>query len=207
MLNVVKPSLLTGSVSLTLLIAACEQDCAQGFTRSADGICRADTPCPAGSQREEDLACHSTHIAQDRDTGEPPQSNSVQEESRDDEVDTGGLTEGPGRIWVSYEQLKGVPAHGFVVFGTVPGETSPVASFCQIILADPMTVEGYLVPYDGESNPCPSTDDAKLFEANEVVLNMFVAQGTESEPILCDQRLISIAGDQVVDFSDVVACN
>jgi len=94
----------------------------------------------------------------------------------------------------------------FIVFGELAGETRPTASFCQIILDDPMSVQGYLVPYDGEADPCPSTGEPERFEPGLVVLNMVVIPGPSSDPVLCDERVVEIAGDQHIDFSDVIAC-
>jgi len=195
-----------------LLAVGCGQPCATGFSRSDDGVCRADTPCPSNAQREQDLACHPVSsgesLTTQTDTGYWADDTAENEptESTEPIQDTGAADSGPGRIWVSYEGLEGVPAHGFFVFGEVSGKAGPIASFCQIILADPMTVQGYLVPFDGDSDPCPNTGEPELFDEEQVVLNMIVAQGASSEPVLCDQRVIDITGDQIVDFSDVIAC-
>ena len=213
-LHVRAVSILKTSLVLALPIAGCHQPCSNGFSRSADGVCRADTPCPSGSKRQKDLACHPQHstpeLQVDNDTGSggiDSGSNEPEVDTAESEVDTGILSSGPGRIWASYEGLQGVLSHGFIVYGTLTGQPDPVAVFCQIILTDPMTVSGYLVPFDNQSDPCPSTGEAKLFDPGNVTLTMAVNENPLSTPALCDERAVQIDGDQIVDFSDVIACD
>ena len=94
-----------------------------------------------------------------------------------------------------------------VVFAERPGGGGPIASFCQIILADPMDIEGHMVPFDGTSDPCPSTGDAVIFDEGAIELTMSVSQGASESPVLCDQRVVAIAGDQTVDYSTVTGCD
>ena len=190
--------------------AGCAAPCSTGFSRDANGICNAIETCPPGTQRETDLGCHASDTQNEPDT-QSDTGDWATEESNDSrysppEADTGSPTEGPGRIWVSYDQLEGVPLHGFVVFGSKMGNPEPIASFCQIILNDPMTVQGYLVPFTATEDPCPSTGEPSLFEPGDVNLIMTLSTGFGTDPVLCDERSITISGDQTVDFSDVITC-
>jgi hypothetical protein len=47
--------------------------------------------------------------------------------------DSGGASEGPGRVRVQFPGLTGYPAHGFIVFATPEGTDTATAAFCQII--------------------------------------------------------------------------
>ena len=205
--NGVLLTLLTGSA----VLAGCSTPCATGFSRDAEGICHAIEACRTGTARGTDLACHTieeqNETAIESDTGDWSAGDPTDPTAPSPDEDTGAPTEGPGRIWVSYEQLEGVPLHGFVVFGNKMGNPEPVASFCQIILSDPMTVQGYLVPFSGTQDPCPSTGEPSLFDPGEVTLIMTLSTGFGSEPVLCDERRVTIAGDQMVDFSDVITCD
>ena len=186
----------------------CTEPCAAGFSRDNAGICHAVERCPPGTQRDRNLTCepHSADEDSPVDTADQPQDDTGTTEPESTPDDTGSSQDGPGRILVKYEQLAGVPAHAFLVLAEAPGTPEPIAAFCQIILTNPMSVEGYLVPYDGTTDPCPSVGEPKLFATGQVSLIMSVVQGPDSPPALCDERLVEVSGNQVVDFSDVIAC-
>ena len=199
-----------GAAVLATVISGCKAACEAGFNRGDDGLCRAEVPCPPGASRGTDLACHpygdSGTPAATTDSGSPtdqPPLDTGTADAPDDDVPSTG----PGRIRIVYDQLAGLPLHGMVVFAERPGGGGPIASFCQIILADPMDIEGQMVPFDGTSDPCPSAGDAVIFDEGAIELTMSVSQGASESPVLCDQRVVAIAGDQTVDYSTVTGCD
>jgi hypothetical protein len=194
---------------LAMALAGCSSPCAQGFEKDTVGICRAVATCKPGTQRSRNLTCepHSASENSATDTAHTQQHDTGAEEpdSLTDDTDSSG--DGPGRILVKYEQLEGAPAHAFLVLAEIPGFPEHIATFCEIILTDPMSIEGYLVPHDGSTDPCPSAGEPKLFAAGQVSLIMSVAQGPDSPPAFCDERVVEVSGDHVVDFSEVTGCD
>ena len=189
------------------LLVGCQAPCMSGFERKADGVCYATSQCGPGEARGEDLVCHPSPTAEDTAVGDPQPDTGEPPVGADTGVaDSGGPQEGPGRIQVLYPALAGYPAHGFIVFASSEGATSPTAAYCQIILAAEVDVDGYLQAYDGETDPCPSFGEALVFESGPVQLSMVVTSGAEADPALCDERSVLVMGDTTVDFSGVTSC-
>lgn len=191
------------------LLAGCQAPCMSGFERKADGVCYATSPCGPGEARGEDLLCHpQSGSAGDTAAGElQPDSGEPEVDPDTGSGDSGGTSEGPGRIQVQYPGLSGYPAHGFIVFASPEGMDTATAAFCQIILAAEVDVDGYLQAYDGESDPCPSFDEAMYFDPGPVELNLMVASGAGADSVLCDVRTVHVLGDITVDFSGVTTCD
>lgn len=189
---------------MVALSGCAKEPCVDGFTKGGDEICRAEVACPTGAFRGRDLDCHQ------RTDGVPPSTvDSGAHDTADAATDTGDgwASSGPGRIFVRYDGLSGVPSHGFVVmaFGVDPGP--PGAAFCQIILDDPVDVAGFLVPFDGISDPCPSDGEPHRFDTGELRLEMMVMAASGGSAALCDERLLVVDGDQEVDYSSVLRCD
>lgn len=190
------------------VLVGCQSPCMSGFERKADRVCHATVPCGPGEARGEDLLCHPTSGSTEDTAGNEYQTDTGAPEGDEDTgvMDSGGPQEGPGRIQVLYPALSGYPAHGFIVFATSGGSAGPMASYCQIILAAEVDVDGYLQAYDGETDPCPSFGEPLVFESGTVQLSMVVTSGAEAEPALCDERTVLVMGDTTVDFSGVTSC-
>jgi len=93
------------------------------------------------------------------------------------------------------------------VFGRPEGADAATAAFCQIILGVEVDVDGHLQAYDGESDPCPSFDEAMHFDPGPVELSLMVVGGAGGESALCDVRTVQVLGDITVDFSGVTTCD
>ena len=199
---------IAGAAALAAAYSGCRAPCETGFNRDSEGLCRAEVPCPPGASRGTDLACHPHG-----DSGTPARTQDTGSSIDAPPVDTGSEPDGdapdtgPGRIRIVYNQLAGLPLHGLVVFAERTDGGGPIASFCQIILADPMDIEGHMVPFDGSSDPCPSQGDPVIFDEGIIELTMSVSQGASDSPVLCDQRAVTIAGDQTVDYGSVTGCD
>ncbi len=200
-----------GVVGVLCVAAAGCTPCAPGFSRGDEGICYANSPCPEGYFRNEDLRCDPVEQS-DRDQAE---SAPLEQESlgTDGATDTGffdaggaGPPDGFGRIFIRYSDLSGLPMHGFFVMGTAVGEQQPTSGYCQVILAASVDVEGAMVVFDGMSQDCPLPGDVALHANGEVQLFMQVAAGAAADPVLCDERVVEVDGDTVVDFGDVIDC-
>lgn len=186
----------------TLGLGACSSvPCLEGFSKDAQGVCRADTPCPQGSVRGHDLDCHV------RPDGPPSDAQAQGTTGAAMDTGEGWASDGPGRILVRYDGLSGVPSHGFLVMAFTEDSGPPGAAFCQIILDDPVDVAGFVVPFDGRSDPCPSDGEPHRFEPGELRLEMMVVEASGGSPVLCDERLLTVEGDQEVDYSAVVRCD
>ena len=181
----------------------------EGFSRSGDGICRADVPCGPGLERGSDLECHAADGVQvdgESDTGQS-------EVTADDTgtaagVDSGQVeTSGPGRIRVIWNGLSGVPAHGVVVMATVGGDYQPSAALCVVVLQLEIDIDGYLTPYTPGDDPCTPSGEPMEFDEGPVQISMEVVAGEGATPVLCDERDLVVAGDVTVDFSGVQSCD
>lgn len=198
----------------------CSRDCATGFSRDDEGVCHADVLCPAGYERKENLACHpmvgqdeadsgpvldaiDTGFSAATDTGVSAATDTGEEWPFDGDL----YESGAGRIAVRYAGLENLQLYGFVVTGQLADQALPNAAFCQVILELSVDILGYLAPYDGESPPCPMEGDPFVFDPGTVTLNMLVAGGESDDPVLCDERIVEVDGDTMVDFGDVTSCS
>ena len=198
------------AVAVGLLVSTgCQSPCESGFDRHADGVCRATQPCENGTERGADLRCHPLNGGPGPANFESDTGYSATEAQGDSaayaDTDTGQYS-APAQVRIVMNAVAGFPLHGLVVLANDNTGSVPVASFCQVILDDPMNVEGFLVPYDGLSDPCPNAGDPFLFDPGEVELTMAISLGAAAEPAVCDTRTVSVGERTTVDYTNVTGC-
>ena len=192
-----------------LVSVGCHSPCETGFERHSDGVCRAVQPCGNGTARDSDLRCHPFDggpgsATFETDTG--LSATDIPDDSGDYAQTDTGLYSAPAHVRIVMNRVAGFPLHGLVVLASDHPGSEPVASFCQVILDDPMDVEGFLVPYDGQSDPCPNAGVPFRFNRGEVELTMAISLGAAADPALCDTRTVTVGERTTVDYSDVTGC-
>lgn len=192
-------------LAIGLVCWSCRSPCDGAFERGDDGVCRATSACSAGTQRMPDLSC--APVADAGGDGPVTDTATPAADTADVEtIDDTGIAASRGRVRVVNAGLTGVPAHGFVVLATTEGSPQPSGAFCQIILQETIDIDGFVVPYENGTDPCPTSGDAMLFEPGPVELELKVVAGVSAEAVLCDVRVVDVVGETVVDFSDVEGC-
>ena len=192
-------------------IAAGCTPCASGFSRGDEGICYADTPCPDGYARDEELRCAPV------DEGSDTEADWTAADADPSDAEAGADTglwenavdsppDGFGRIFIQYTGLDGLPMHGFFVMGHPKDEHQPSSAYCQVLLSNSVDVDGAMSVFDGVSQDCPLEGEVALYPNGEVQLFMQVAPGASADPVLCDERVVEVDGDTLVDFGDVIDC-
>lgn len=196
------------SLVLAGVLSGCGAPCLEGFSKDAEGVCRADVPCEPGTARGADLVCRGD------DTEEPaPTDTGVSEAEGLDtglaDTDDGDVpvTEGPGRVRVVWTGLSGVPLHGMVVMATAEGESMPSAAMCVVVLQQEIDIDGFLVSYAPGEDPCTPGGEPVELAPGPLRLDMQVVAGEGGVPVFCDERELVVAGDVTVDFSGVQSCD
>lgn len=178
--------------------------------------CGCRPPCAKGYTRGQDLVCYpDSLVAKDSGNLEPTDSGLGDTPDRSEHPDTGldtGLddstppAEGWGRIRVMYPSFDGYPSHAFLTYGRRASSVLPQAAFCTFIFADTFEIDGYLVSWDGTTNPCPSEGDPVYLPPGAFVIHLMVTSSISADPVICDTRTVEIDGDVTVDYTGVDSC-